>query len=98
MTGFLISAIIVIVFAVLIWLGERALDGDRVAAVGVFFIIFIIIGLVVNSVTKTEAKGPCHKYETRMIYNAATKTTMPSRVCVLRGEWIDDGKETNHDN
>lgn len=35
-------------------------------------------------------KGPCHEYETRLMYNASTKTMMPSRVCVLRGEWIDN--------
>lgn len=97
MTGFLISAMIVIVLVVVIWLVSRALDSDRVAAVGVFFIIFIIIGLVVNSVIKTEDKGPCHKYETQMMYNVATKTMMPSRVCVLRGERVGDGKEISHD-
>ena len=89
MTGFIISAIVVIVLVLIIWLGVRTLDGDRLAAVGVCFIIFIILGLVINSASRSEAKGPCYKYETQLMYNAATKTMMPSRVCVLRGEWVD---------
>lgn len=98
MTAFLISVIIVHVLVMLIWLGVRAMDGNRLAAAGVCFIIFIILGLVINSVIKSESRGPCHKYETQMMYNTTTKTMMPSRVCVLRGEWVDDEKETSHDN
>ena len=86
MTGFLISAIIVSALVVLIWLSVRVFDGDRLAAVGVCFIVLILIGLVINSAANSEAKGPCHKYETQLMYNAGTKTMMPSRVCVLRGE------------
>ena len=93
MTGFLISAIIVSVTVISIWLGARALEGDRLATVGLCFILFIIFGLVLNSTIKSEAKGPCHKYETKMMYNVATKTMMPSRVCVLRGEWVDDERD-----
>jgi len=93
MTGFLISAIIVSVTVISIWLGARALEGDRLATVGLCFILFIIFGLVLNSTIKSEAKGPCHKYETQMMYNVATKTMMPSRVCVLRGEWVDDERD-----
>lgn len=98
MTGFLISAIIVIYIVVFVWMFSRAIDGDRVAIVGVCFLLFITFGLVINSIIKTEAKGPCHQYETQLIYNPATKTMMPSRVCVLRGEWIDDEKKSSHNN
>jgi hypothetical protein len=35
-----------------------------------------------------EQTQPCAQYETRPQYNAATKTLMPMRVCVLRGEWV----------
>lgn len=97
MTGFLISAMVVIVLVVVIWLGVRAMEGDIFATAAVCFAIFLIFGLVINSVIKSEAKGPCHEYKTQLMYNAATKTMMPSRVCVLRGEWVGDGKETSHD-
>ena len=40
-------------------------------------------------VIKENERGPCVQYETQMHYNAATKTTMPARVCVLRGEWVE---------
>lgn len=43
---------------------------------------------------KENEKGPCHQYETQMMYNAATKTMMPSRVCVLRGEWVEESHES----
>ena len=97
MTGFLISAFIVSVLVVITWLLIRIMDGDRLAAVGLCFIIFIVIGLVFNFATKSESRGPCHEYKTQMMYNAATKTMMPSRVCVLQGEWISNEKETSHD-
>ena len=90
MTGFLISAIIVSTLVVLIWLGMGAMEGNKLAAIGVCFIVFIIFGLMFNFAIKTEVKGPCYEYKTQLMYNAATKTMMPSRVCVLRGEWIDD--------
>ena len=90
MTGFLISAIIVLVLVVGIWLGVRAMDGNRNATIALCFLIFLILALAINYDIKTEAKGPCHEYKTELMYNAATKTYMPSRVCVLRGEWVDD--------
>lgn len=36
-----------------------------------------------------EKKGPCVKYDIQMRHNPATKTMMPARVCVLRGEWAE---------
>ena len=36
-----------------------------------------------------EARNPCVEYESRMTYNAATKTMMPMRVCIERGEWVE---------
>lgn len=90
MTGFLISAIIMSNLIVLIWLSVKAIEGSRLALVGVCSIVFLLFGMLFNYAIKIEAKGPCHKYETQLMYNAATKTMMPSRVCVLRGEWGDD--------
>jgi len=52
----------------------------------------VILGVVLNVSFKEDEKGPCHQYETQMMYNAATKTMMPSRVCVLRGEWMEEDR------
>lgn len=91
MTGFIISAMVVIVLVVLIWLGAKAMEGGRVATVVLCFVVFLILGLIINADIKSETKGPCYEYKTQMMYNAATKTMMPSRVCVLRGEWVEEG-------
>ena len=34
-------------------------------------------------------RNPCALYESRPIYNSATKTMMPMRVCIERGEWVE---------
>ena len=90
MTGFFISAIIVIVLVIGIWLGEKAMEGVKNATAALCIFVFLILGLMINFTAKTETKGPCHEYKTELMYNAATKTFMPSRVCVLRGEWVND--------
>ena len=92
MTGFLISALIVLILVVGIWLADRAIDDNRNATIALCFLIFLIMGLTINYYLKAAAKGPCHEYKTEMMYNDTTKTYMPSRVCVLRGEWVDDGE------
>ena len=55
-------------------------------------IIFMIVSLTyfMYSVSKFNTQRPCVEYETRMMYNAATKTMMPARVCIERGEWINE--------
>lgn len=90
MTGFLISALIVLVLVIGIWLSVRAMDGNRNATIALCFLIFLILGLAINTDIKSADKGPCHEYKTELMYNVATKTYMPSRVCVLRGEWVGD--------
>lgn len=63
---------------------------DRMWAYALAFVIFVVpIGMAVQSVVEYDKKFPCVQYETRLQYNVATKTTMPMRVCVLRGEWLD---------
>lgn len=90
MTGFLMSALIVLVLVVGIWLSERVIEGNRNATIAMCFLIFLILALAINYDMKTEVEGPCHEYKTELMYNPATKTMMPSHVCVLRGEWVSD--------
>ena len=40
--------------------------------------------------SQVTAKGPCVQYETQMHFNPATKTMMPAKVCVNRGEWVNE--------
>lgn len=94
MMGFVIAAAIVTALGILIWLTVKAVDGSRLAGASAIGLLIIVLGVVINALIKENEKGPCHQYETRLMYNAATKTMMPSRVCVLRGEWV----EQNHDN
>lgn len=49
---------------------------------------FLSLGWLAGQTAKNEAEHPCISYETRMTYNAATKTMMPLRVCTERGEWV----------
>ena len=48
---------------------------------------------VINAMLEYERDNPCVAYESRLTYNAATKTMMPMRVCVERGEWVTEGDE-----
>ena len=85
------AAVIVSVLVFLVWLLAKAMDGSMEAMLGAIILTTFILGGVLHISSKESEKGPCHQYETQMMYNAATKTMMPSRVCVLRGEWVKEG-------
>lgn len=90
MMGFVIAVSIVAVIVTLIWLMWLAADGNVLAGAAAVGLFTIVLTVVINASIKESEKGPCHEYRTQLMYNAATKTMMPSRVCVLRGEWVDD--------
>ena len=92
MMAFMYAAVIVFVLVFFIWLMAKIMDGSVQAMVGAIILSIVILGVVLNISLKENEKGPCHQYETQMMYNAATKTMMPSRVCVLRGEWVKESK------
>lgn len=73
---------------VILWLASKAIDDNKIIY-GVFA-IFVTIAPILYPADSEENKGPCAQYETQMHYNAATKATMPARVCVNRGEWINE--------
>jgi fluoride ion exporter CrcB/FEX len=52
------------------------------------FICIVMNSFVLGSIIAYEEENPCAKYETQMHYNAATKTAMPMKVCIERGEWV----------
>ena len=90
--AFMYAAVIVSVLVFLIWLIAKTMDGSIQAMLGAIVLTTVILGVVLHISFKESEKGPCHKYETQMMYNAATKTVMPYRVCVLRGEWVKESK------
>ena len=55
---------------------------------GLFAATLVVVGLawVIKQGNDNEAHQPCVEYELQMTYNAATKTMMPLRVCIERGE------------
>lgn len=65
--------------------GAADLSAWVLGAVGVLMLAWAISWAV-----DQEARNPCVEYESRMTYNAATKTMMPMRVCIERGEWVQD--------
>ena len=92
MMGFAYAAVIVAVLVLFIWLMVKVMNGSMQAMIATVALIVVVLGGVINISLKENEKGPCHQYETQMMYNPATKTMMPSRVCVLRGEWIKESK------
>lgn len=94
MMGFVYAVVIVSVLVLFIWLMVKVMNGSVQAMVGTIALMIVVLGGMINVSLKQNEKGPCHKYETQMMYNAATKTMMPSRVCVLRGEWVKEGHES----
>lgn len=93
MMGFAIAALIVAAVGSLMWLTVKAVDGSVLAGAAAIGLVVVVLGVVINASIKEEEKGPCHQHETRLMHNAATKTVMPSRACVLRGEWVEEGHE-----
>ena len=94
MTGFAYAAVIVAVLVLFIWLMLKVMNGSIQAMIGTVVLMVVILGGMINIPLKENKKGPCHQYETQMMYNAATKTVMPYRVCVLRGEWVKESHES----
>ena len=57
--------------------GATDLVAWALGAVGV-----LMLAWVLSLAADRKARNPCVEYESRMTYNAATKTMMPVRVCV----------------
>ena len=90
--GFVISFFVISYIFIMCYMFYRHLEHDSiVCALISFFMLVFLFGAIIQGSIKENERGPCVKYETQMHFNAATKTTMPARVCVLRGEWVDEG-------
>ena len=94
MTYIIIGVIVVAWCVAAFKLMDRITDYDANITnyvVAALFAVLSIAGML-YIVDSGGRKGPCVKYETQMHYNAATKTMMPARACVLRGEWVKGGE------
>lgn len=98
MTGYALAA------ALLLWIGAAACalfqmvfasSATRAAAWAavLFGVLTLGLGTALNFADQQAAVGPCLRYETGVQYNPATKTVMPYRSCVERGEWITEDTE-----
>jgi hypothetical protein len=89
MLGIMIVAGVIAWIVLILWLAVIALE-DKPHLNIVAFVVFVVpVGILVNQAIKHERENPCVEWERKMQYNPATKTIMPMRVCVLRGEWVD---------
>ena len=88
MSAFLIAVTIVGTFALLMFLIARASDSDNPMpwGVGIAALLVVVFWVFISAAQADEDKGPCLRYETRMM--STGKTVMPYRVCVERGEWV----------
>lgn len=73
------------------FVGEAMFDGGLLHIIGAVVMSVLTVAIVIAVASEEEKQGPCVRYETQWSYNAGTKTNMPYRVCVERGEWINNG-------
>jgi hypothetical protein len=78
--GVLVGAIYLII--------EKGKIIGYVVLIGWVVLFFSLVSWTVN-----REKGPCFEYQTGVHYNPATKTMMPYKKCIDRGEWVVEGKE-----
>lgn len=82
------AAIVLFIFSVS-WSVDALVAESGAARCAPVILCVVTFAFLCYAVVESNNKGPCVKYETQMHYNAATKTMMPARVCVLRGEWVE---------
>ena len=86
------------ILALCAWAGVLVVSAARFADHGItdafawICAAFCVLSLAytLTLLDKYENENPCVQYETQLQYNPATKTMMPMRVCVMRGEWATD--------
>jgi hypothetical protein len=91
--SYILQAIAVVAYVgLLFYFIGNALDGGGLGyVIGAVVMTVTTVAIIIGAVDQDEKRGPCVKYETQWSYNSATKSNMPYRVCVERGEWINNG-------
>ena len=85
--AFLITLIVVGYFVVFFFLLTQSLYDNKIAMVGFVFGCGLGVFFLLYSGMEESKRGPCVEWQTQIMYNAATKTMMPAKFCVQRGEW-----------
>jgi hypothetical protein len=93
--------IIAVILLVIVWFVATGKSMDRfinngaadLSAWGLGTVAVLMLAWGINAMLEHKRDNPCVAYESRLTYNAATKTMMPMRVCVERGEWVEVGNE-----
>lgn len=88
--GFIVASLVVAWVAAILVLLDAVIDGSTKALIVLVLFLVVPLGAFINYASENEK--PCAQYETKLMYNASTKTTMPMRVCVQHGEWMEDGE------
>lgn len=87
----IVVTLFVAYLALLAWLTNRAFDSESwFSPASILAMAMLVMGLsvLVYAQQQEDNKGPCVEYRTEMQWNPATKTMMPARFCVNRGEWV----------
>ena len=86
--AFLITLIVVVgYFVVFFFLLMQSLYDNKIAMVGFVFWCGLGVFFLLYAGMEESKQGPCVEWQTQIMYNAATKTMMPAKFCVQRGEW-----------
>jgi hypothetical protein len=86
MEYFLVGLGVTAALGALVWGLYLAVEGSKAGVLIIVVWSVLLFSFVAWSGQKE--KGPCFEYETGVRYNPATKTMMPYRKCVDRGEWV----------
>jgi hypothetical protein len=84
----MIAAGFVFWIGAILWLSWQAVETDGpIYWIGAVVVFTAGIGFGIQKGIDQRNSGPCVQSEIQMHYNPATKTVMPAKVCLNRGEW-----------
>ena len=82
----LAAALIVFACGGIVWLMNKASNGSRCALLVLGIAVIILLACLLRTLFPFGVVGTCLQYETRLMFNAATKTAIPVRICVQYAE------------
>lgn len=95
MSTFIFMVVIILAFLSVIFAWSIALDSSIESDSGLKKLLAFSVAIAWTAfllsviITNSAEDKPCIEYKQQMHYNAATKTMMPMRICVKRGEWVE---------
>ena len=86
MEYFLFGLVVTVALGTLAYAFYLFIEGSKVGLLIIF--VWVVSFFSLAAWVNEKEKGPCFEYETGVRYNPTTKTMMPYRKCVDRGEWV----------